>query len=394
MAFNSLVIQDLTYTQIGYTPLPVKVTYINGSALSVDSYTPSTGILQLTIVSGTSTATAIAAAVNASLVCNQYISCAVTGTGGTAQVSAVSASLAGALAASVKSSLAVGPITLTADTAGTAGNSIRFRFTTGAVAGSEVVTVASSDISVQISEGVSTYAQVKTAIEASGPAAALVDIASNGRALTAVARLSHAAAYTNLSGGLAAAPAVLVIQGVTITSNANTEALNSATFTMTTGATAGAEVVTMSGNNISIQISNGISTVTQIRTALQAAGAFTAIYTATGTASTTPLTVNQLSLAGATPVVRGVYKDGTTMALTSSYVAVPLGSVSQVDLINDETSGVKGINYSFDGTNQAGSLLFGQSMRLTGSFNSPVPSVIYVKFISSAPAYRLSATPR
>jgi hypothetical protein len=41
-------------------------------------------------------------------------------------------------------------LVLTADTAGTAGNSIRFKFTSGATAGSEAITVSSSDITVRL----------------------------------------------------------------------------------------------------------------------------------------------------------------------------------------------------------------------------------------------------
>lgn len=65
-------------------------------------------------------------------------------------------------------------LTLTAVTMGTAGNSITLTITPGATAGSEVVTVSGNSISVQVQSGVSTVTQVRTALNASPSAAALV----------------------------------------------------------------------------------------------------------------------------------------------------------------------------------------------------------------------------
>lgn len=74
----------------------------------------------------------------------------------------------------VKASLVTQGVTLTAVAFGTSGNSISIAFTPGATAGAEVVTVVGNAISVQIDTGVSTVTQVRTAINASVPAAALV----------------------------------------------------------------------------------------------------------------------------------------------------------------------------------------------------------------------------
>jgi len=73
-------------------------------------------------------------------------------------------------------------LTYTADTAGLAGNSITIAYTTGATAGSEVVTVVDNAISVQIETGVSTATQVKTAVDGKAEAAALVDVTISGTA--------------------------------------------------------------------------------------------------------------------------------------------------------------------------------------------------------------------
>lgn len=68
----------------------------------------------------------------------------------------------------------------TAKTAGVAGNAITVTYTTGATAGSEVVSVLGSAITVQIATGVSTAAQIKAAVDAEEDSAALVDVALTG----------------------------------------------------------------------------------------------------------------------------------------------------------------------------------------------------------------------
>lgn len=71
----------------------------------------------------------------------------------------------------------VGTLGITADTAGLAGNSIQVILEDSATAGSETVSVVGSVITVGIESGVSTVAQVITAIEADVDAAALIDVA-------------------------------------------------------------------------------------------------------------------------------------------------------------------------------------------------------------------------
>lgn len=68
-----------------------------------------------------------------------------------------------------------GKLTFTARALGTGGNAISVAFTTGATAGSEVVSVVGNAISVQIQSGVSTAAQIHTKLQASAPAMALID---------------------------------------------------------------------------------------------------------------------------------------------------------------------------------------------------------------------------
>lgn len=85
--------------------------------------------------------------------------------------------------------LTSGGITYTADLAGAAGNSITIEIIAGGTAGSEVVTVVGTAIQVQIQSTVSTRTQVKTALDASAPAAALISVSvtSGGTAASLLA---------------------------------------------------------------------------------------------------------------------------------------------------------------------------------------------------------------
>lgn len=76
--------------------------------------------------------------------------------------------------------LVVQDLTYTADVRGTAGNSITIEYTGGGTAGAEVVTVVGNAISVQIQDTVSTATEIKTAVDASVAASALISVAVSG----------------------------------------------------------------------------------------------------------------------------------------------------------------------------------------------------------------------
>jgi hypothetical protein len=221
----------------------------------------------------------------------------------------------------------IGPVRYDAVAAGTAGNSISVSYTDGAVAGSEIVTVVGNAISVQVSDAApglekwmpDTYsvnpasqpqqlprpgidytdaAQIIAAIRGSVAASALVNIEYwiVGTPAPVYADAAESPARF-LTGGTNGAPATVTVEGLTVTSITNDATQNGATLTLTTGATAGAEVVTMFGNNISVQIQNGVSTVTQVRAALNASTPFIAKYAAAGTSATPMYTVNALLMA-------------------------------------------------------------------------------------------------
>jgi hypothetical protein len=85
----------------------------------------------------------------------------------------------------------------TADTSGISGNDITVAYTAGGTAGAEVVTVVGNAISVQIQSGVSTNTQIKTAVDASVAASALISCATTGGA--GVAQVTSSAEF--LTGG-------------------------------------------------------------------------------------------------------------------------------------------------------------------------------------------------
>lgn len=412
--FPTVVVQSfLTFTAKRWGISPT-VTFTNGATADSEVVSvSSSNNITVQIATGSTTMAQIKAAIEAHVVtsgfsANDLVTVTITG-GHTADAvkTLVNATLSGATLA-VKATLVVGILRVNAHTAGTAGNSIRLRFTAGAVAGSEVVTVSTNDISVQIADGVSSFGQISNALDASGAASALVDQVSTGPALFAAvsnpaldsptpntaqftAHVADLSSYTNLAGGLAAAPAVVVVQGITITSNTNDPTQNGATFTATEGATAGAEVVTVTGNNVSVQIQNGVSTVTQVRTALQAAGSFTALYTATGTSSTAVVTVNAEAMSGALAGNPGLgfEADQTNVTLTTSYQYLRFENVmGEITLVNDETSGSKVLSFSWDGVNVHGLLAATQTV----SFVKCNKSGVYVKYVTASPAFRIMAT--
>lgn len=92
--------------------------------------------------------------------------------------------------------------------------------------------------------------------------------------------------------------ATLVTQGITLTAASFGTIGNNVTFTVTGGAVAGAETVSVSGNAITVRVESGVSTITQVSTALQASTAAVAlaVTTSTGTAGVSTATV--LPLAG------------------------------------------------------------------------------------------------
>lgn len=407
MALNFVVIQDLTFTETSLGNLP-KISYTNGGIAGSEVVTVSGNtLITVQISSGVSTATQIKAAVDANFIAHRLATVTISGTGSNVQNTVNGLSLAGGTAVATATLTVGGTLLLTAVTTGTAGNNVRFKFTGGATAGSEVVTVSTNDITCQIADGVSTFAQIKTAYDLVSAATALATTSSAGLALSGtpsvstnygivpivasqaegVAYVAMLPSFTSLAGGVAATAASITFQGLTIPFGSTGLTGNSYTVTFTAGATAGAEVVSLVGTALSVQIKNGTSTVTQIRTAINSA-APSGFGTVTGTASTTPLTVNQASMSGGSGASsRQYYQDQSTVVLTTSYQQANFPDQAQTLILNnDETSGTKNIIYSFDNFNTAGKVL--PTEKLTLDDLNGIGG-ISLKEENGAPAYRL-----
>lgn len=394
VTFPTVVINYITYTAKRWGQFPT-ISYTNGAIAGSEVVTVDSSLnITVQIQSGTSTNTQIKTAIDATagsangLSAGDLVSVVIAG-GHTADinVSVKSAALAGGTAVA-KASLTIGHLVYTAQTAGTAGNSIRVKYTSG---GSLSVSVSTDDITIQLkNDGSSTNALIAAAVAASGSANALVSTKSDGLAMSFVPTAAIALAFLSLSGGTAAVVASVVLQDLTYVSVATGVSKNGKTITYTTGATHGAEVVAVDVNgNVNVQIENGVSTATEIKAALDAVSAFTTPYAVSisGTGGTAQKTVNSAVMAGAVGLNgQGFYSDQSLTALTSSFVQFAYPFISRVITIaNDDTSGSNKVIFSFDGTNVHGTLGFAQAI----TWDVTTGKVIWLKYGTGAPAYRL-----
>lgn len=116
--------------------------------------------------------------------------------------------LAFSVPAETAATLTKGGVTYTAvANLGASGNNITVAYTGGGTAGSEVVTVTGTAISVQIQSGTSTITQVRTAVNASAAAAALVT--ATGTSATTVSSATASSLSGGVTGG-AAGTALLI----------------------------------------------------------------------------------------------------------------------------------------------------------------------------------------
>ena len=306
-----LTIQDLKFTekQLG---LGITVTYKNTGTAGSEVVTVSDQrAITVAIQSGTSTATQIKAAVDAHPHASQLVTVTVTGTGSNVQLSCVSAPLAGG-AAAVKASKQLNGLYLEALTAGTDGNSIRAKFVTGALN----VTVSTNDITLTFPEG-TRASVVAAAINADVEANLLVKAAGSS---ADTLRLAMASDFVALAGGAAAVAPSVIVQDLTFASDTASTAHNGATVSYTTGATAGSEVVSVSGSDVSVQIENGVSTATQIAAALNAAAAYTGAK-ASGTVTVADYTkASAVAASGTVTVVD--YTDASAVAASGTVTVV------------------------------------------------------------------------
>lgn len=109
-----------------------------------------------------------------------------------------------------------------------------------------------------------------------------------------------------------AVKATVTGQGITYLADSFGSAGNSITVTLTSGGTAGAEVVTVSGYAISVQIQSGVSTRTQVKAALDASAAAAALIDTSVTSGATAATAAAaVTLTGGVDGVSTSYAPGT-----------------------------------------------------------------------------------
>lgn len=133
-----------------------------------------------------------------------------------------------------------------------------------------------------------------------------------------------------------AVPASKVIQDLTYTALKGGELGNSITVAYVTGGTAGAEVVTVQDNTISIQIQSGTSTAAQVRTAVlasMAAMALLASVVVSGTGS------NAQTSVAATPLVGGSLEFKTARFTSEKYSGTPTTTESAQIRTDRQSSG-------------------------------------------------------
>jgi hypothetical protein len=139
-----------------------------------------------------------------------------------------------------KASETIQNISYVADNFGAAGNLISIEYIGGGTAGSELVSVLSNAITVEIEDGVSTADQIKLAVDAFPAAAALVDLTITGLGTTP----QTIQGPTFLLGGLDAF------------------------------GEAGDEEVSITGTDIQVTLESGVSTATQVKSAIEAHPSF------------------------------------------------------------------------------------------------------------------------
>jgi hypothetical protein len=161
------------------------------------------------------------------------------------------------LDAGVAADLAVQDLTYTADVAGVAGNDITIAYIADGTAGAETVDVTGTDIVVHMDATPvtgSTATQIKTAVDASAPASALISVAVTGTG----SNVQAAAAETPLADG---AEPVIVSTGNEVKTAVNADDPGAADLVIVTG-TNGSAVTALVETNLE----NGVDSEVDVDT--------------------------------------------------------------------------------------------------------------------------------
>lgn len=147
--------------------------------------------------------------------------------------------------------------------------------------------------------------------------------------------------------------ASLVTQGITLTAKPGFGTNgNSITITFTSGGTAGSESVTVSGTDITVQVASGVSTVTQVVTALNATTSVAKpLITASGASASTVSSASVLSLSGGANST-GLTRSSKLTLDSAGYVVIndSSGKMSSEQTL-DSTRGGTGLRIIFSSYN-------------------------------------------
>jgi hypothetical protein len=153
-----------------------------------------------------------------------------------------------------------------------------------------------------------------------------------------------------------------------------------------------ADAVDSSGNSIALTTSDETAATVSGTTLTGGTNVYSC--TISGTGSNAQYTVNALATSGAVGADQrtpAYFLNQATTALTSDFVRFSIGFyATQLRIQNNETSGANTVIFSFDGTNVAGTLAFGEDAWLEFE-NATGPNAIYLKYGTGAPDYKVEA---
>lgn len=195
----------------------------------------------------------------------------------------------------------------------------------------------------------------------------------------------------HLIPGTDAVAASLIVQDITYTAAIKGEAGNDITIAYTGGATAGAEVVTVTGNAISIQIQTAVSTATQVKAAFDAEAAAVALAAASisGTAGDAQVVAAAAALAGGVdpadegmdkafvesvvPTAVGCYTismiEPARMDLViAGLVPLTAGIISQIVAVDESSVSLKFVNHANSATEADFALTLNHAKTFDGVF--------------------------